>query len=68
MSQTADNSPNVLYLCDGKEESCSKSMCYKNGGPCRYTSKIEHAANFSVDYLNHFWETEELIQWMKEIE
>lgn len=68
MSQAVGHSQKILYLCDGEDETCSKNLCYKNGGPCRHTHKIVHAVNFSADYLNHFWEMEALPQWMKETE
>ncbi len=32
-----------LWLCDGEPTECSKSHCYKSGGPCRYTTNREHA-------------------------
>lgn len=58
---------NVVYLCDGKIEMCRPEGCYKNGGPCCHTTKIDHAIhfekvddhkyqekirNFSIDELN----------------
>lgn len=27
----------VLYLCNGNEERCKKTYCWKNGGKCRHT-------------------------------
>lgn len=37
----------ILYFCDGNREECDGSpYCYKNGGECRATSRIEHAKNF----------------------
>lgn len=39
----------IWYLCDGERPDCSKTYCYKNTdvNPCRHTSNIEHAANFT---------------------
>lgn len=33
----------ILYLCDGNVDSCRKTACYKNGGPCRHTVKQENS-------------------------
>lgn len=41
-----ENEEKVFYLCDGEVENCKKTMCYKNNGPCNYTSDISHAKNF----------------------
>lgn len=40
----------VLFLCNGEKEGCNKRYCYKNtsDNPCRHTSDIESALNFSV--------------------
>jgi hypothetical protein len=40
----------VLYLCDGQREGCSKRTCYINGGPCRHTKDIRSAKNFEIDF------------------
>lgn len=41
----------VLFLCNGEKEGCNKKYCYKNtsDNPCRHTSDIESALNFSVE-------------------
>ncbi len=39
---------NVLYLCDGKAEDCSKAWCFTSQGPCMHTRDVRHARNFSV--------------------
>ena len=36
----------VMYLCDGEVPECEKTSCYKNGGPCRHTTDVDHAMNF----------------------
>jgi len=36
----------VFYLCDGEVPECTKTSCYKNGGPCRHTSNASYAKNF----------------------
>lgn len=41
-----ENTEKVFYLCDGEVENCKKTMCYKNGGNCNYTTDISHAKNF----------------------
>ena len=28
---------NVFYFCNGKDETCSKEGCHKNGGHCHHT-------------------------------
>lgn len=34
----------MLYTCDPSiNETCSKSMCHINGGPCIHTTNIKHA-------------------------
>ena len=34
-----------FYKCDpDKNNTCSKSCCYQNGGPCQYTSRRSCAA------------------------
>lgn len=36
--------PKVYYPCDPeKNTQCSKTNCYTNGGPCKYTTKIDMA-------------------------
>lgn len=35
----------TFYLCDGKVECCPKNECYKTGGQCCHTEKVEHAMN-----------------------
>lgn len=39
----------IWYLCDGEKPDCPKTYCYKKTDvePCRHTSDIEHAANFT---------------------
>lgn len=39
----------VFYLCDGNVPNCEKNKCYKNceEEPCRHTTDISHAVNFS---------------------
>lgn len=37
----------IWYLCDGEKEDCPRTHCYKTEvDGCRYTSDINHAANF----------------------
>ena len=40
-----------LYWCNGEVKECPKSFCYKNGGGCFKTRKIENAASIE-DVLN----------------
>lgn len=40
-----------LYLCNGKVETCKKTNCYINGGPCRHTTKKEYR---KYRYFNEF--------------
>ena len=35
----------VLYLCDGNVETCSKTGCYKRGWECRHTTDAAHVIN-----------------------
>lgn len=35
----------IFYLCDGKVESCNKTLCYKFDGPCKHTENVSHAIN-----------------------
>lgn len=45
-----ENRIKPFYLCDGKVESCCKKEgCYRNGGPCDYTSDVSHARNFHIE-------------------
>ena len=37
--------PDVVYICDGSACDPDKASC-KHGGPCRHTTKLEHAAHF----------------------
>lgn len=52
----------VLYLCDGNVETCSKTGCYKRGRECRHTTDIAHAINpessrrFVSDEAGSLWE------------
>ncbi len=38
----------VFYLCDGEDENCERTDCYKcvDDGCCRRTSNIRHALHF----------------------
>ena len=46
-----DEKKRIWYLCDGERPECSKNFCYKNTdvNPCRHTSDIEHAVNFTKE-------------------
>lgn len=33
----------VFYLCDGNVETCKRTHCYKEGGPCSHTQNDAHA-------------------------
>ncbi len=52
----------VLYLCDGNVENCSKTGCYKRGRECRHTTNAAHAINpegsrrFVPDEAGNLWE------------
>ena len=54
----------VLYLCDGNVETCSKTGCYKRGWECRHTTNVAHAINpegsrrFVPDEAGNLWEIE----------
>lgn len=54
----------VLYLCDGNVETCSKTGYYKRGRECRQTTDVAHAIKpegrrrFVPDEAGNLWETE----------
>ncbi|MEZ3435693.1 MAG: hypothetical protein K1W34_13955 [Lachnospiraceae bacterium] len=52
------NKEKVFYLCDGEVEKCKKNTCYKNNGPCTYTTDIRHAKNFQKT-MHSFYENED---------
>lgn len=43
--------PIILYLCDGNDEKCKKTNCYKCGGDCKHTRDIKHAVNYSAETI-----------------
>lgn len=52
----------IFYFCDGEDKECTdkswckrgkESVCYKYGGPCKYTSKIEHARYFCLKEIGN---------------
>lgn len=58
----------TFYLCDGLDKACPKTHCYRVGGPCRHTQKVEHAKTlltedrdciFEILDDGTFWEIEE---------
>mgnify|MGYP006920202031 CR=1 FL=1 len=59
-----------LFLCDGKVEECSKTNCFKQGGPCCHTTNINHAKNFQRELLqgeNMYTEKETFANKIKRI-
>lgn len=42
------------FYCNGEREECkNSSKCYKNGGSCYYTDKIDYIAKRNPKYKNH---------------
>lgn len=53
----------ILYECDGMDDSCAKTHCFMNEGPCHHTTQIEHAKNFHpcedvIREITHYVENE----------
>lgn len=47
----------IFYLCDGRDENCERTHCYRMGGGCRHTDNVRHAKSFYVlMYDGSYWE------------
>ena len=47
MREKEEKRPRIAYLCDGRRPCRDHKGCYRNGGTCRHTSKVENAENFT---------------------
>lgn len=36
----------ISYLCKGERECSTNPHCFKNGGECRYSDRVQDAVNF----------------------
>ncbi len=58
----------IMYLCDGEKQDCRKTLCYKKGGECHYTSDVEHARSFKKEKNGHDYVEKEEIKLFEDKE